>query len=564
MAPRYALVIGISKFPHLGNLPNAVTDAEAIAQLLEQDSEYAEVQRYPCRHIEAEKRYEVKSATVSAENLWKRISDFLALLSKKKADGLLFIASHGLSVKSFTGEAEGFIAASKNDGGSSEAIPFRALNQAFSNSCQRSLTVLLDCCHSGLALEQIITGDNLKREFSSSERFAMLAACRSDQMAYEAGDHSEFTEAVLQACREENVNQSNKITFNRLSELVKEHLKLKRCGQISEDLAISGSDIEILRYPQKLLATNILDSELLEGEQQIIRKSSEYDLTAYAGNNFSVHLVIAIYLVGKQKDKKIRLEPKVSYRNSENNEIETISSESIQPSICELEDVPQVIEKMSDAALEIIKKHNDLNECLNNQKLVIGIFLPLELLCLPLVLICGKNKLGSLLSLKPIFFGCSDRFKPGFEKSETYQQQLNSGWSRFLENIPNLKTSPLSELKWLQSDRASDESFSDYSAFQCYGDWLGENEEYLDEWMELILSGIPLALWISGSQVPREEIEKTFYELTDYSLVDFIGRIPITRARQRKKYKSDPRCLGVFFEDPNFFPDTPQNFEWAS
>ncbi len=249
MADRYALVIGISKYSSLRELPNAVNDAEAIAQLLEKHGKFKEVKRYPCDHVEDENRYVMKSVTVNAKNLWQRINAFVTLISNEKADGFLFIGSHGLSLKSFAGDTEGYIASSGSNGDKQEAIPFRELNKIFMRSNHSSLTVLLDCCHAGLAINQVITRECVRFDFGLSKQYAMLAACRGDQQAYERGEHSVFARAVLDALKAENANQRNQITFSRLSDFV--NTRLIGSGQSSEACSVNGPNICLFEYPQK-------------------------------------------------------------------------------------------------------------------------------------------------------------------------------------------------------------------------------------------------------------------------------------------------------------------------
>ncbi|MGK7916253.1 MAG: caspase family protein, partial [Prochloraceae cyanobacterium] len=59
MTKRHALVIGISEYTTLRPLNNVLRDAEAIANKLVASG--FEVERYPCRWIEAEQRYKIKT-----------------------------------------------------------------------------------------------------------------------------------------------------------------------------------------------------------------------------------------------------------------------------------------------------------------------------------------------------------------------------------------------------------------------------------------------------------------------------------------------------------------------
>jgi hypothetical protein len=56
---RYALVIGVAAYNNFRNLEKAVTDAEAIAQLLEQQGNFQEVKRLPAKWLKDESRWVV-------------------------------------------------------------------------------------------------------------------------------------------------------------------------------------------------------------------------------------------------------------------------------------------------------------------------------------------------------------------------------------------------------------------------------------------------------------------------------------------------------------------------
>ena len=161
--------------------------------------------------------------------------------------------------------------------------------------------------------------------------------------------------------------------------------------------------------------------------------------------------------------------------------------------------------------------------------------------------------------------GCSDRFNPDQPGvASDLHNQLKEGWRRFQAKIPDRSSSKLQNLDWLSSDKAGEQSLNNYSGFQCYGDWLKLDNQYLENWEGLVRSGIPLALWMCGDRPQRETIEATFNRLIDCTRFEFLERIPTIRDEQRKKYN---HVVGIFYEDPNYVPEIPrppveQFFSW--
>lgn len=255
MAKRYALVIGISEYTYLNPLPNAIRDAEAIAQLFDQYGDFEDVKRYPTQWLDTDRRYEMKSAAVSADNLWNQIDKFLE--AAQGQDAFIFLAAHGLSIKDRNGRRKGYIAASRNTQTLEETVSFEELKIRFAKFQRGSLTIFLDCCHSGLALEQAIARGILQDEFQEKnfENFVMLAACRGHQKAYESGEHSVFANAILDALKPENADQATgRITYLRLADTVT--TKLQGSGQEADNL-VRGTGTWLLQYPPQ---QNALDT----------------------------------------------------------------------------------------------------------------------------------------------------------------------------------------------------------------------------------------------------------------------------------------------------------------
>ena len=267
----------------------------------------------------------------------------------------------------------------------------------------------------------------------------------------------------------------------------------------------------------------------------------------------STHLVIAVFWQEPSK-QKCRVQPKLCYRDMKTREL---LQESLLKDDCSivLKDFPVFLKKLVDFTIE--KLSNLFLDPIHPWKLTIELFVPMDLLCSPLAKWCGQD--GELLRSRSIVMGCSDRFDPNqTAESANLHNQLKGGWQRFQDRVPDQNSSKLQNLGWLKSDLAHQEDFEAYSGFQCYGDWLKPDSQYLKNWQELVKSGIPLALWMCEGQPQRETIEATFNRLTDCTRFEFLDQIRKIRTEQRKICNY---CVGVFYEDPNYVPEIPRTAE---
>src|SRR4028118_765923 len=101
--PRYALVIGIAEYqsPHLSRLPKAATDAEKVAQVLEQYGNF-EVKRLPECWNPDKSRY-VGAKKVTGAEVGRELETLL-LERATKSDALIYFAGHGFTVSDNLGE----------------------------------------------------------------------------------------------------------------------------------------------------------------------------------------------------------------------------------------------------------------------------------------------------------------------------------------------------------------------------------------------------------------------------------------------------------------------------
>ena len=272
MTKRHSLVIGISDYTNLRELDNVVRDAEAIAKKLAASG--FEVERYPCKWIEAEQRYEIKTTSVTKDKLLETIETFL-FETAKNSEAIVYLAGHGLRVKSASPRIapKGYLAVSNSQGDGNMDLLFADLNELFALARNEahlsSLVVLFDCCHAGMAFEETVERQMLFSAFSAFQeqsKFGILAACRGHQEAYEQGEHGLFTSALLEGLEQTNADKRGVVSFNRLADFVK--FKLQGTGQQSVDLAFEGSSIEIINYS---LTSSPENSLTLDNQDEFIR-----------------------------------------------------------------------------------------------------------------------------------------------------------------------------------------------------------------------------------------------------------------------------------------------------
>ena len=240
---RYALVVGIAQYSTKGLVPleKTTTDAEAVAQVLEQYGNFTEVKRLPYRINPETKKREMENRPVTKKQLWQAIKTLLKEQARNN-DALIYFTGHGLRAEGLSGKPRGYLATSdcqidfdviKSEGNKDESrimevyggIPFDDLNDLISESELSSLVVLLDCCHSGDFIERNLITHSLG--ISLEKDYHLIAACRGFQegKALKSEAHSVFTGALLRGLRAENASSNGEISCDRLYDYISRELK---------------------------------------------------------------------------------------------------------------------------------------------------------------------------------------------------------------------------------------------------------------------------------------------------------------------------------------------------
>jgi hypothetical protein len=260
---RFALIVGIAQYgaKGLAQLEKTTTDAEAVAQVLEQYGNFTEVKRLPSRiNSETQKRAMVNQP-VTANELWQAIETLLNEQARNN-EALIYFTGHGLKAEGRSGKLRGYLATSdcqikadviKSEGNKDEpritevhsAILFDDLNDLISKSELSSLVVLLDCCHSGNFIERNLIEHSFG--ISLKKNYYLIAACRGFQeaKALRSEAHSVFTGAVLKSLSPENAGSDGQVTGDRLFDCIGR--ELKQSGQ--EPLRMGwGGSITVVSY----------------------------------------------------------------------------------------------------------------------------------------------------------------------------------------------------------------------------------------------------------------------------------------------------------------------------
>ncbi|WP_346289632.1 pentapeptide repeat-containing protein [Sphaerothrix gracilis] len=191
---RDALVVGINHYQHLSRLKAPGTDAEAIAQRLEQDGEFR-VWRLP--EIVADGKPQVGQQTAVSLAALKTA---LVKLFKPDSDqfpdtALFYFSGHGL--REDLGISEGYLATSDvSPSHNFYGLSLRWLRRLLEESPVRQQIIWLDCCHSG---ELLNFGEADPGDRGKGRDRCFIAASREYEPAYEdlTSDHSVLTQALL-------------------------------------------------------------------------------------------------------------------------------------------------------------------------------------------------------------------------------------------------------------------------------------------------------------------------------------------------------------------------------
>lgn len=262
---RYALVIGITQYQssQMSRLPKAASDAEILAQVLEQYGGF-DVKRLPERWNAEKSCFEISGdKAVTAAEVGQELRTLLLDRSTKN-EALIYFAGHGFTFSDTLGQQKGVLATSdcQVEIAGKQVIDYKygislaSLNELIQQSDLSSLVMLLDCCHSGYFLESQLVQRTLTA-FSTQRDYYLMAACRTFETAksFKGEPNSYFTGAVLKGLASENACRNRRVSGDRLFDYISGELK----SFVQEPIRMGwGRCITLVTYPQsEMPATEI-------------------------------------------------------------------------------------------------------------------------------------------------------------------------------------------------------------------------------------------------------------------------------------------------------------------
>jgi hypothetical protein len=202
---RYVVVIGIDKYANWPTLSTAVEDADAFAQLMQSQFGYTQVVA------------PLTEQRATQKNIISFLDDDLRTKLKPEDDLIVFFAGHGTTRtdivdgnKSEVGFIVPFDARASSDNEHwSDYISTEEFLRVVNSLPAKHILVILDSCHSGLAL-----GKGFTRSRGGNERFAqemsakvsrkVISSAQGDELAADQGPvpgHSLFTGLLLQSLK---------------------------------------------------------------------------------------------------------------------------------------------------------------------------------------------------------------------------------------------------------------------------------------------------------------------------------------------------------------------------
>lgn len=327
--------------------------------------------------------------------------------------------------------------------------------------------------------------------------------------------------------------------------------------------ALTTADVSPIPLDQQLIPSEVLpppDSRLgsIAFRDQVTR-SIPPELTHLDGQEErgTAYLVLAVFWQ-QRTPSFFRVLPQLHYRDAEQDAVKTVPLTKDNCTVPQT-DFPRFSAGLVDFATA--KLGSLFPDPSVSWKLTIALFVPIDLLANPLSDWCGEQ--SSILQEEVLILGCSDRFNPDNPgPAARLHNALKRGWQKFQSCCPDSSATSLHCLDWLESrdPQAQSKTWENYAGVQCYGDWLRPGAEYLCHWQKLVKAGIPLALWMSDSQLDDSAIEACFSRLTQGNRFQFLEKIREIRQDQQAQQEAGTAAgvMGVLYEDPRYLPPIPQ------
>ncbi|MBY5370466.1 caspase domain-containing protein [Rhizobium leguminosarum] len=181
-----ALIVGIDRYDTYPPLSAAVSDAEAMADILSKNGDGSP--NFGCRLLTSPGREAVTRANLRRN--WRELFDGF------RGDVLFYFSGHGAPT-----EVGGFLAtqdAAEDDPG----LAMEELVNMANNSAVKTVLLILDCCFSGSAGNPAaLRNGNIENKAILREGVTILSASRPAELSYEVGGHGVFSNLILGALK---------------------------------------------------------------------------------------------------------------------------------------------------------------------------------------------------------------------------------------------------------------------------------------------------------------------------------------------------------------------------
>ena len=187
-ADRFALVVGIDDYEAFGKLKVCRNDAKELAKVLVERAGFPEKRVVLLTDDAEEPQNQPTRGT-----LRRRIEQVTGLAGKDDTV-LIFFSGHGI-----TADGQGYLVPSDGDADPANDVPLSWVKQKL-GSCQASSKILiLDACHSGSAAKGV--SEIVPSLAADAVNTVMLLSCKAKQISYPKGQHSVFSESLIDGLR---------------------------------------------------------------------------------------------------------------------------------------------------------------------------------------------------------------------------------------------------------------------------------------------------------------------------------------------------------------------------
>lgn len=183
-ADRFALVIGIDDYQAFGKLKTCRNDAKTLARVLVENAGFPEK-----RVILLTDDAEEAKGRPTRGTMRRRIAQVTGL-SGKGDTVLVFFSGHAI-----TADGQGYLVPSDGDADPGNDVSLAWVKQQLDASAASSKLLILDACHAGSAAKGVasITPSLAARATNT----LMLLSCKPEQVSYPKGQHSVFSEFLI-------------------------------------------------------------------------------------------------------------------------------------------------------------------------------------------------------------------------------------------------------------------------------------------------------------------------------------------------------------------------------